>query len=579
MLEAAIEEAREAVDAAEDRQQLRSLFDNILTTLAQPDSHAETVSGILAAFRDGAPLSELKRAIKQFLNRLEPAEGGSKASGYVRLLLARHVVGKKEEDYDPVPRKKKMAGDFALSKVRNPSEPLRELLKYRTERRKFPFLKEGPAPAAATTYASKFPQYGGRLDDYVADQSLTNYKRVRDILMFKNNRIIQEDRKPLIAAANKVLGEYPPSVAVKKAYAAENRALRKKTAPITPIKVEKDPDTDRFVSLYGKYPDKLEDDLRERGVRDAIDYDRFYKSLSDAARRNYPRKVEAVYPDFWSTYTPAEGGSKRSGYVRLLYARHIDGKTEADYDPEPRKKQMAKSFSLKKVKAPSAPLLEVIEYRKQQKQAAREAPAAAAEAIGPSLVDRLAPTTKPSLVDRLKRRAVKFEAAPAPAPAPAPTTSTRRRFRTGDAGRIYEETPEERMAKREAARAKERKETESLMADYKNLTYAERAGMFRSMEVLGIPIPANMKRAYDNWVAKGRPSGEVYDSRIPAKIMRLYGNRGKGMSGGRYKLRKAPGRPLFWVVGEDGKHHSKDPLPRERAEAQMRALYAAMKDE
>lgn len=42
-----------------------------------------------------------------------------------------------------------------------------------------------------------------------------------------------------------------------------------------------------------------------------------------------------------------------------------------------------------------------------------------------------------------------------------------------------------------------------------------------------------------------------------------------------YKLRKAPGRPLYWVIGEDGKHKSKDPLPKERAEAQMRALYAA----
>lgn len=42
-----------------------------------------------------------------------------------------------------------------------------------------------------------------------------------------------------------------------------------------------------------------------------------------------------------------------------------------------------------------------------------------------------------------------------------------------------------------------------------------------------------------------------------------------------YKLRKAPKRELYWVVGQDGKKHSKDPLPKERAEAQMRALYAA----
>jgi len=42
-----------------------------------------------------------------------------------------------------------------------------------------------------------------------------------------------------------------------------------------------------------------------------------------------------------------------------------------------------------------------------------------------------------------------------------------------------------------------------------------------------------------------------------------------------YKLRKAPKRDLYWVVGEDGRHKSKDPLPKEQAEAQMRALYAS----
>lgn len=41
-----------------------------------------------------------------------------------------------------------------------------------------------------------------------------------------------------------------------------------------------------------------------------------------------------------------------------------------------------------------------------------------------------------------------------------------------------------------------------------------------------------------------------------------------------YKLRKAPKRDLYWVVAQDGKHMSKDPLPKERAQAQMRALYA-----
>ena len=45
-----------------------------------------------------------------------------------------------------------------------------------------------------------------------------------------------------------------------------------------------------------------------------------------------------------------------------------------------------------------------------------------------------------------------------------------------------------------------------------------------------------------------------------------------------YKLRKAPKRDLYWVVStETGKKHSKDPLPKARAEAQMRALYLAMR--
>lgn len=43
-----------------------------------------------------------------------------------------------------------------------------------------------------------------------------------------------------------------------------------------------------------------------------------------------------------------------------------------------------------------------------------------------------------------------------------------------------------------------------------------------------------------------------------------------------YKLRKAPKRDLYWVVSkESGKKHSEEPMPRARAEAQMRALYAA----
>ena len=42
-----------------------------------------------------------------------------------------------------------------------------------------------------------------------------------------------------------------------------------------------------------------------------------------------------------------------------------------------------------------------------------------------------------------------------------------------------------------------------------------------------------------------------------------------------YKLRKAPKKDLYWVVStETGKKHSKDPIPKPRAEAQLRLLYA-----
>ena len=42
-----------------------------------------------------------------------------------------------------------------------------------------------------------------------------------------------------------------------------------------------------------------------------------------------------------------------------------------------------------------------------------------------------------------------------------------------------------------------------------------------------------------------------------------------------YKLRKAPKRDLYWVVADDGKHMSKEPIPKERAKDQIKALYAS----
>ena len=43
-----------------------------------------------------------------------------------------------------------------------------------------------------------------------------------------------------------------------------------------------------------------------------------------------------------------------------------------------------------------------------------------------------------------------------------------------------------------------------------------------------------------------------------------------------FKLRKVPKKDLYWVVGPDGKHHSKEGMPRKTALAQKRILNAAM---
>lgn len=44
-----------------------------------------------------------------------------------------------------------------------------------------------------------------------------------------------------------------------------------------------------------------------------------------------------------------------------------------------------------------------------------------------------------------------------------------------------------------------------------------------------------------------------------------------------YRLRKAPNKELYWVVGQDGTKHSKEPLPYATAEKQMKALYIAFR--
>jgi len=40
-----------------------------------------------------------------------------------------------------------------------------------------------------------------------------------------------------------------------------------------------------------------------------------------------------------------------------------------------------------------------------------------------------------------------------------------------------------------------------------------------------------------------------------------------------YKIRKARGKDLYWVVDDAGRHFSKEPIPYERALRQLRALW------
>ena len=42
-----------------------------------------------------------------------------------------------------------------------------------------------------------------------------------------------------------------------------------------------------------------------------------------------------------------------------------------------------------------------------------------------------------------------------------------------------------------------------------------------------------------------------------------------------FKLRKAPKKDLYWVVDDNNRHYSKDPLPKKKAQQQQKALYAS----
>jgi hypothetical protein len=68
-----------------------------------------------------------------------------------------------------------------------------------------------------------------------------------------------------------------------------------------------------------------------------------------------------------------EGGSKRpGGYVKLLWAKKVQGKTPEDYDPPAREKKSAKSFNIRKITGPSATAIERFGTESQKKALAKK---------------------------------------------------------------------------------------------------------------------------------------------------------------------------------------------------------------
>jgi hypothetical protein len=405
MLEAAIDEAHDAVDAATDHQTLRALFDNILTTLADPDAHREVVSGILAGFRDGASLGALKRAVKQFLNRLVPATGGTKKSGFIKLMIARHFLKRKGKSYDPPRRQKQMPDGFDITLMKNPSVPLRNMFetfgKPATKKTLLERIKSGEV--SVEKKPSKPPKAK-------AEEPPMTYKE-------KEKKREREERE-------------------------QRRAARRAKA----LALLRD-------ELSGEYKlkrDELEDLFDEMGAFDI--------PIPPQLKRRYDNYVKR--------------GEARAA-ARAQGKGMTGGTDDTDED---------------------------------------EAVEVGGAKIGFDLGRALA---------RLKE--------------PVET---------------FHDVREEGKKRR----------GEILERRIKGLESELRGDFFDPRTVM-------------RDVEEARHAKRMAVSRAAAD------KRGRGMTGGRYKLRKAPGRPLFWVVGEDGKHHSKEPLPKERAEAQMRALYRAMDDE
>lgn len=216
-------------------------------------------------------------------------------------------------------------------------------------------------------------------------------------------------------------------------------------------------------------------------------------NASRGGRYTIPRKGS---PEHAEVCELMEGGSRSSGYVKLLYAKHVNKMKPDDYDPEARPKKSARTFNPKKVGKPSdflkehaVEMEEGVAIRKEAKEAAKALPKAV-----------VAAESKPS----------------------SPPPSGTRRILFTESGRKYEQTAEEKAADA----TKEKKKAEERLAYMEEYwakqSKTDRISAYYDIEALKIAPPAKMKKGYEQWVADGRPS--TYKITSTALRKNLVGN-------------------------------------------------------
>lgn len=224
-------------------------------------------------------------------------------------------------------------------------------------------------------------------------------------------------------------------------------------------------------------------------------------------------------------------GNKRAGYVGLLVAARGQKKTVGDYDPEARPKKMARSINLEKMSKFSPYMLEhygspalKTKMKPMRKQSVLKEiedtegkRKLQAKTVRPTLLAH--PTKK----ERRKKQAEagkqstldKHVAAVAAAPEnviehiPAEPTARKLTIQPQTGYRSYAKTAKEQEAERAAEIKKRREQIKYAEENWKHLTMDEKIDTYFRLEEEGGEIPAVMRKAYENWVKKGRPSASA----------------------------------------------------------------------